>query len=104
MSCPCCGYSADKKHPAEIGRLLEMTKVERLIFDSLLQRFGSFVRREVVIYDIYFDDIDGGPDDATGVLAVTLGRLRKKLEAYGLTVVSKRGRGANGICMAWAAA
>lgn len=104
MVCACCGYSADKKDPTEISLAIELTRLERSVFDLLASRFGRQVTRTFILDAMYGDDPNGGPENATNVLHVVKCRLRKKIAPYGLDIITQQGRWANGIRMVWAAA
>ncbi|OJF91174.1 hypothetical protein AX761_22650 [Rhizobium sp. 58] len=104
MSCPCCGYTADKKDPVEISRAIKMSPMERTVFDILARRFSRQMTREFLVAEMYGRYSNGGPDDPWRVLHVITHRLRKKIIPHGLDIVAQKGRGANGISMIWAEA
>lgn len=101
-ACVCCGYDPERKDDlAAIGEKARLSATERRLFDIFRGRFGRYVEADTLAYLLYADDPNGGPITAPWVIGVTVGRLRKKLEPFGLTVDGMMGRGSSGRRLVW---
>jgi len=71
------------------GKLLEMTRRERAVLETLMVRVGSVVPKSRLSADVF------GYDDsvAPNALEVYIARLRRKLESSGLEIITVRGLG-----------
>jgi two-component system response regulator TctD len=71
------------------GKLLELTRRERAVLETLVARVGSVVSKSRLSADVF------GYDDsvAPNALEVYIARLRRKLENSGLEIVTIRGLG-----------
>jgi len=69
--------------------LLELTRRERAILETLATRMGSVVPKARLAADVF------GYDDAVApnALEVQIGRLRRKLESCGIEILTVRGLG-----------
>jgi two-component system response regulator TctD len=69
--------------------LLELTRRERSVLETLLVRVGSVVAKSRLTADVF------GYDDsvAPNALEVYIGRLRRKLESSGIEIITVRGLG-----------
>lgn len=87
MMCPCCNQpiNADR---ASMDALVELrlTSLELAVLQTLIDAYPRYVQRGRLIDAVWGDDIDGGPENATNILFIVSGRLRKKIEPYGWTI------------------
>lgn len=90
-ACPCCGFTAGKKTPVEIAELVSLSRLERVIFDTLAAQFGRFVPGPALADAVYADDPDGGPFSAVSCVGVRTISLRKKIEPFGLVIDGRTG-------------
>jgi two-component system response regulator TctD len=71
------------------GKLLDLTRRERAVLETLVLRVGSVVPKSRLS-----DDVFGYNDDvAPNALEVYIGRVRRKLENSGLEIITIRGLG-----------
>lgn len=91
--CPTCGQTTAA---LPIARVLDapLTRAERRMVEVLVQKYPTPIPITALVEAVYYDDASGGPDDPEQVVRVFIGRLRRKLPAYGWTVPrSKSGPG-----------
>src|SRR4051812_23826435 len=98
--CECCGYSAEKKDPAQVARMLRLSPKERALYDALARRFGRWTSWQDLASVVYADDPNGGPDDAENSINVAIHYLKKKIAARGLVIDATFGSG-GGRRMVW---
>lgn len=89
--CPCCGSPLTEV--ASVGLMLPMSKLERRIFDRLSNSFGKWVPASALVHACYWDDPDGGPDNAPRAVCATIRQLRKKVREFGMAIDWSGGRG-----------
>ena len=70
-------------------KAIELTRRELAAFECLLHRRGRLVSKSVLADNIY----GTGTDVDEKVVEVHISRLRKKLDAYGITIKAARGLG-----------
>ncbi|RVD44634.1 helix-turn-helix domain-containing protein [Mesorhizobium sp. M4A.F.Ca.ET.020.02.1.1] len=100
-ACVCCGFDPELKDPEAIARAARLSSFEHRLFEIFRRRFGRYVEADQIAYLLYADDPNGGPLFAKEVIGVTVGRLRKKLKPYGLTIDGMMGRGSSGRRLIW---
>lgn len=71
------------------GQLLELTRRERAVLETLMVKVGSVVPKARLTADVFGYDEPVGPN----ALEVYIARLRRKLEQTGLEIVTVRGLG-----------
>jgi len=71
------------------GDLLDLTRRERAVLDTLLVRVGNVVPKSRLTADVFDYDDSVAPN----ALEVYIGRLRRKLENSGLEIITVRGLG-----------
>lgn len=71
------------------GKLLELTRRERAVLETLVLRVGSVVPKSRLSADVFGYDDSVGPN----ALEVYIGRVRRKLENSGLEIITIRGLG-----------
>lgn len=103
-ACPCCGYdgegSVSFKHIAAMARL---SALETGIFLCLSRNVGRYVTLETIVGDVYAGVRDGGPTSTRQTIGVTVHRMKKKIEPFGLTIQGQGGCGDNGRRLVWKA-
>lgn len=88
-----CPYCAGTGSVSDLG--VKLTGMERKIFDVVLRASHAGISIDDLIWRLYEDRIDGGPDDPRGVTRVRVHRMNKILSAVGLQVkATNRGSGA----------
>lgn len=92
FSCPCCGGHLGEAAPLEFIRDHIAIGHQKRIFDRLSSRVGREFAKESLIDAMYGDRSDGGPMHAENIVSIEVGRLRKTLERFGWSLISK-GRG-----------
>lgn len=100
-ACVCCGYDPELKDPEQIARAARLSSFEFRLFDIFRRRFGRYVEADQIAYLLYADDPNGGPITANYVIGVTVSRLRRKLQPFGLTIDGMMGRGSSGRRLIW---
>ena len=101
MTCPCCGYQADKQRSAIASARGALTVFEEKIYDVLARSPGLWVDGEALIDRVYRDDETGGPDGANLVINTLACRMSKKIRPFGLALESRKGRGNTGRRLVW---
>jgi DNA-binding response OmpR family regulator len=97
LSCPCCGHNIGSAAPLDAVQGA-LTGHMRSIFDELSRRPGQMVSKERLLSAMYDADWSGGPENAEHVMFINIHRMRKKIEPFGWTIVSRgRGRGNVGL-------
>lgn len=83
--CPTCGHAIDEVPVKALcdGR---MSAMQRKIVEALALAYPRSLTMPQLVSSVYADDIDGGPENAAGVLHILLVRLRKKLPQLGWTI------------------
>ncbi|MDB5733916.1 MAG: two component transcriptional regulator, winged helix family [Alphaproteobacteria bacterium] len=71
------------------GELLDLTRRERAVLETLMVKVGSVVPKTRLTADVFGYDDPVGPN----ALEVYIARLRRKLEPSGLEIVTVRGLG-----------
>lgn len=91
--CPCCGV--EMAEPLGMRQLTDvpMLPAERRIVDELIRAYPRKVSISSLVDTLYFDDPNGGPDNAHATVRVNLTHLRKRLPKFGWTIPSSYGRG-----------
>jgi DNA-binding response OmpR family regulator len=102
-ACVCCGYDPETKDPEHIAKVARLSSFEHRLFDIFRRRFGRYVEADQIAYLLYADDPNGGPLYANEVIGVTVTRLRRKLQPFGLTIDGMMGRGSSGRRLIWIA-
>ena len=87
-ACPTCGHTIPGPVFVSGLRDLFLGKNEAAIIDALARSYPGGLQTPRLIYQVWANDINGGPENPRCVLAVTIGRLRKKLSKYGWTIAS----------------
>jgi hypothetical protein len=92
FTCPCCGgYIGEAAAPEHVAEFLPHGQ-QRTIFDLLAKKVGRNVPRDSIMFALYGDRYDGGPDYSDNIISVQIGRLRKSVSKFGWDVVgSNRG-------------
>ncbi len=98
--CPCCGSPMTSERA--IGATVQLSKLERRIFDRLTLCFGKWVPVEALMHACYWDRADGGPDNGQRAISSTLRELRKKLHPIGMRIEWSSGPANDGRRLVWA--
>ena len=89
--CPTCGQPLSTHVDFQrLGDAMPMGPIERRLFNALAERPGRWIPNRTLVNAAYFDDPTGGPDDAVGSIKVILSGLRRRLDAVGLIIETKR--------------
>lgn len=97
LTCPCCGGPMASQAPVEALSQAPVPNQQRRILDALASAYPNDVTKAQLIDALYWDDIDGGPDDPSNVIGQQICRLRPVLASYGWTIpTAKGGRGSYG--------
>jgi DNA-binding response OmpR family regulator len=89
--CPTCGQPlATHVDFRRLGDAMPMGPIERRLFNALAERPGRWITNRTLVNAAYFDDPTGGPDDADGSIKVILSHLRRRLDAAGLVIETRR--------------
>jgi two-component SAPR family response regulator len=92
--CPCCGSQMGEAAPIRAVIEAERSWVSKAILESLSKPIGRRVRRDSLIEAIY--QVNDEPEYATKTFAVTLSRLRKRLEGFGWMIQREGSKGPQG--------
>lgn len=87
----------EKVHNLVAPHPTTFTPQQRLILEHFLETKGIALTRERIIAVLYGNDWDGGPDDAAKAVRNHILRLRERLDAHGIKVLTIGiGQGAEG--------
>lgn len=86
MSCPCCGQKVDAPPLAVISATAGLSLYEHRVLAAIWDAKGMPVRADRIIDAVWYDDIDGGPEDAGLQVRVLVHRLRRKLVGTGVRI------------------
>jgi hypothetical protein len=87
--CQCCGFPLAQDEVAWLFR-----GKQRRIFEALARAGNAGLSREQLLDRVYWDDPEGGPLTARGVIAVMIcQQMNPKLEPFGLQIKGLSGRG-----------
>jgi DNA-binding response OmpR family regulator len=93
FTCPCCGGFIGEA--ASIDSVSErVTGQQRIIIDLLGKQPGRAIPRDKILFALYGDRYDGGPDYSENIISVNISRLRKLLHGYGWDIVGTSRGGA----------
>lgn len=87
MNCPACGqHIRASDTPATILSGIPLSKRRRAIADLLMSRWPRDVSMAELIHELYWSDIDGGPDNPGRVVSIHIYQLRRIFAEYGWTI------------------
>lgn len=93
-TCPCCGQLLQGEvEKAVLSLRRPLSKGQERILMYLARYCGRWVYTDALIDAVYWDDPEGGPDNARNVMSVQVWWLRKKLSGTGLEIEGIGGRG-----------
>lgn len=81
--------------PTSLPDVIDASYQQRSILDILIGAYPRKVSGPSIIDAIYSDDPNGGAEYARTVVAIQMGRLRKRLAGSGWTIPKCRGGKAN---------
>jgi hypothetical protein len=95
--CPCCGHAfSDGDDPTRLAVAgVRLSPSQRTIVNALLPQFGQWVHTDRIVWALYGNVVDGGPDDPSGVIKVHVCRIQKTLASIGLRIECQYGGRAN---------
>lgn len=89
--CPTCGRSAPVSLFDIDPQAIKMPRRERQILTALIGAKGRYIPREKIEWEMYGDEINGGPDGPT--IMAHISKLRARLKPIGWTVEGQRFEG-----------
>ena len=92
LLCPHCGAPTGDFSRLDIQEA-RLTGLQMRVLDALVSGRNRFLSAEAIIDIIYADDATGGPDDAKNVVAVSICRLRRKLERLDIGIENRHSYG-----------
>ena len=92
--CPTCGHEVDEV-PVEALCDGKMSAGQRKIVEALALVYPRSLTMPQLVDSVYANDIDGGPDNAAGVLHILICRLRKKLPQLGWIIPKNKSGAGN---------
>lgn len=95
IACPTCGHPM-KESTVTLDMLPKMpfSRREKAIVAILAKAYPMPVTVDRLVFAVYGDDVDGGPENATGTVRQFIWRIRKRLTEYGWSIPPARtGRG-----------
>lgn len=92
FTCACCGGFIGEASSIDFVRDNISPGHQRRIFDRLAARIGRDVSKDVLVDALYADRADGGPTHAENIVSIEITRLRRAIEPFGWSLIS-RGRG-----------
>lgn len=95
INCPTCGHPL-KESTVALDMLPKMpfSRREQAIVAVLAKAYPKPVTIDRLVFAIYADDIDGGPENAGGTVRQFISRIRQRLPEYGWRIPPARtGRG-----------
>jgi len=84
--CPCCGQSVQAPPLQVVSAMAGLSLYEHRVLAAIWGAAGQPVRADRIIDAVWYDDIDGGPDDAPLQVRVLVHRLRRKLVGTGVRI------------------
>lgn len=84
MECPCCGSEMRNHFDLDQLKYVDFSEKEKLILDTLIKIYPRKTSMDFILQEMY--PFDNEPDQSYQVFMVVIGRLRKKLPAYGWSI------------------
>lgn len=88
MICPCCGQRVDHEDPDRIAFVAGLTPTEAKLFAFVMAQAPKPARRDRIIWHLWGDDIDGGPECADSNVSVYVTKISAKLAPQRLRLTS----------------
>lgn len=98
IACPTCGHPM-KESTVRVDMLLKMpfSRREREVVAALVKAYPKPVTIDRLVFAVYGNDIDGGPDNAAQTVRQFISRIRHRLPEYGWRIpLARTGRGNSG--------
>lgn len=91
--CPCCGGAITA--PMSVDGLLGLphSPLERRILSAIVAAYPEHVEKPELINAMYWDDPNGGPDDAARTTDVHVYRINRRIAKHGWQIVAMFGNG-----------
>lgn len=88
MICPCCGQRVDHEDPDRIAFVAGLQPKEAKILAFVMEKSPDPVPIDRLIWQLWGDDPDGGPDTARGTLHSKVSTANRKLAPQGIRITA----------------